>query len=123
MRYSWADLSQRIRTVRGERTQQEFAHSHQTSQGYISELEAGKAQPSFKFLLSLATQEQVSLDWLITGKGSRNYLPAEDEQKSPAVREKLPQVYEKVDTLLLAHPELSPTLVEFLDLFFKLKKE
>lgn len=122
MRYSQRDIGGRIRQVRGARTQEEFAKLHATSQGYVSDLEHGKALPSFNFLLSLVSKEGLSLDWLVSAAGSPMYLSPDDEAVA-LVREKAPQVYRKVDELLLVNPNLSPALLEFLDLFFKLEKQ
>lgn len=119
MRYSKKELGPRIRQLRGSRTQEEFSRVHEISQGYLSDLERGKAIPSFKFLLSLHRKEDISLDWLISGQGSPIYLSPESE--TAPVRERAPEVYRKVDELLLVNPSLSPTLLEFLDLFFKLE--
>ncbi|MGH9340998.1 MAG: helix-turn-helix domain-containing protein [Acidobacteriota bacterium] len=121
MRYPLGEVGLRIRQLRGRRRQQEFAELHETSQGYISDLENGKAQPSFSFLVSLFLKESISLDWLITGKGQAHFYPDQEGEEQVAMRERTPEPYRKLDGILMERPDLSPTLSEFLDLFLKLE--
>lgn len=61
-------LPRRIVTVRGERSQRRFARDLGVSQQNISHYERGTT-PHPNFLLTLALKEQISLDWLLLGKG------------------------------------------------------
>lgn len=105
-------LGERIRQIRGSRTQRDFAIQHGTSQGYISDLERDRAQPSFNFLFSLMDKDNISLDWLLTGKGSQQRNLAGEGMPGGV----LPSgVYQRVDQLLGGRPDLSGALLDFLD--------
>lgn len=115
-------LGERIRQVRGTRTQREFALLHGTSQGYISDLERDRAQPSFNFLFSLMDRDNISLDWLLTGNGSQHRTlaglgrsggPGSDSVLAPG--DLSSGIYRRVDELLGGRPDLSVSLLDFLD--------
>jgi transcriptional regulator with XRE-family HTH domain len=62
-------VGERIRAVRGKRTQTEFAKTIGVKkQNYISRYERGRI-PSPDLLLRIATTGRVSIDWILTGKG------------------------------------------------------
>jgi transcriptional regulator with XRE-family HTH domain len=62
-------VGERIRAVRGKRTQTEFARTIGVKkQNYISRYERGRI-PSPDLLLRIATTGRVSIDWLLTGEG------------------------------------------------------
>lgn len=63
-------------------TQTQLANLLNTTPGYISEMESGKAVPGGKILLSLKQYLGVSSDWLLTGEtpeGVEVYNPDEKE--------------------------------------------
>ncbi len=61
-------LPRRISEVRGERSQRQFARELGVFQQNVNRYENGTT-PHTDFLLTLATKEGISLDWLLLGKG------------------------------------------------------
>ncbi len=61
-------LPDRIAQVRGDRSQRQFARDLGVFQQNVNRYENGTT-PHTDFLITLATKENVSLDWLLLGKG------------------------------------------------------
>jgi transcriptional regulator with XRE-family HTH domain len=61
----------RLAQVRGERSQRSFARELGVFQQNVNRYETGTT-PHADFLMTLALRENVSLDWLLLGKGSRS---------------------------------------------------
>ena len=61
-------LPQRLAEVRGDRSQRQFARDLGVFQQNVNRYENGTT-PHTDFLIRLAMQENVSLDWLLLGKG------------------------------------------------------
>lgn len=61
-------LPERIAEIRGDRSQRQFARELGVFQQNVNRYENGTT-PHTDFLLTLATQENVSLDWLLLGRG------------------------------------------------------
>jgi len=61
-------LPDRISQVRGTRSQRQFARDLGVFQQNVNRYENGTT-PHTDFLITLAVKEQVSLDWLLLGKG------------------------------------------------------
>jgi transcriptional regulator with XRE-family HTH domain len=61
-------LPERIAQVRGPRSQRQFARDLGVFQQNVNRYENGTT-PHTDFLLTVATKENVSLDWLLLGKG------------------------------------------------------
>ena len=61
-------LPNRIAEVRGDRSQRQFARELGVFQQNVNRYENGMT-PHTDFLLTLATRENVSLDWLLLGRG------------------------------------------------------
>jgi len=62
-------VGKRIRSVRGDKTQTEFAKEIGVKkQNYISRYERGRI-PSPELLVRIAKTGKVSVDWILTGKG------------------------------------------------------
>ena len=61
-------LAERISQVRGNRSQRQFARDLGVFQQNVNRYENGTT-PHTDFLITLAVKEQVSLDWLLLGKG------------------------------------------------------
>ena len=61
-------LPERIAQVRGDRSQRQFARDLGVFQQNVNRYENGTT-PHTDFLITLALKEQVSLDWLLLGKG------------------------------------------------------
>ena len=61
-------LRERLAQVRGDRSQQQFARDLGVFQQNVNRYESG-TPPQVDFLITLALKEQVSIDWLLLGKG------------------------------------------------------
>ncbi len=61
-------LPERIAQVRGDRSQRQFARDLGVFQQNVNRYESGST-PHTDFLLTMATKENISLDWLLLGKG------------------------------------------------------
>lgn len=61
-------LPERLAEVRGERSQRQFARELGVFQQNVNRYENGTT-PHTDFLITLSTKENVSLDWLLLGKG------------------------------------------------------
>lgn len=58
----------RIQEVRGNRSQRQFAADIGVFQQNVNRYEFG-TMPTLPFLIQLADEENVNLNWLLTGKG------------------------------------------------------
>ncbi len=61
-------LADRIAEVRGDRSQRQFARDLGVFQQNVNRYESGTT-PHTDFLLTLAVKENISMDWLLLGKG------------------------------------------------------
>ena len=61
-------LPERIAQIRGNRSQRQFARDLGVFQQNVNRYESGTT-PHTDFLITLALKEQVSVDWLLLGKG------------------------------------------------------
>jgi transcriptional regulator with XRE-family HTH domain len=61
-------LAERLAQVRGERSQRQFARDLGVFQQNVNRYESGTT-PHTDFLITLALKENISLDWLLLGKG------------------------------------------------------
>jgi transcriptional regulator with XRE-family HTH domain len=61
-------LPERLAEVRGDRSQRQFARELGVFQQNVNRYENGTT-PHTDFLITLSTKENVSLDWLLLGKG------------------------------------------------------
>lgn len=61
-------LPERLAQVRGERSQRQFARDLGVFQQNVNRYENGTT-PHTDFLITLALKENVSIDWLLLGKG------------------------------------------------------
>ena len=61
-------LPARLAEIRGDRSQRQFARDLGVFQQNVNRYENGTT-PHTDFLIRLAMQENVSLDWLLLGKG------------------------------------------------------
>lgn len=74
------EIKDRIKSLRGNLTQDEFAKYLGFHKSYISNYESGKIKPTTEFYLSLATKLNVNLNWLITGNEYK-FISSEDISK------------------------------------------
>lgn len=61
-------LPERLAQVRGSRSQRQFARDLGVFQQNVNRYESGTT-PHTDFLITLALKENVSIDWLLLGKG------------------------------------------------------
>lgn len=61
-------IAARLEQLRGDRSQRSFARDLGVFQQNVNRYESGTT-PHADFLITLALQENVSLDWLLLGKG------------------------------------------------------
>ncbi len=61
-------LPERLAQVRGDRSQRQFARDLGVFQQNVNRYESGTI-PHTDFLITLALRENVSVDWLLLGKG------------------------------------------------------
>lgn len=66
-------LPERLAQVRGERSQRQFARDLGVFQQNVNRYENGTT-PHTDFLITLALKENVSIDWLLLGKGKMRRL-------------------------------------------------
>ncbi len=81
-------VGERIRMVRGQVTQTDFAKKIGVKkQNYISRYERGRI-PSPDLLVRIADLGKVSVDWLLTGRGGGNKIaiPAQSVRKIKPLR-------------------------------------
>jgi len=61
-------LPERLAIVRDDRSQRQFARDLGVFQQNVNRYESGTT-PHTDFLITLALKEQISIDWLLLGKG------------------------------------------------------
>lgn len=61
----------RIRDLRGDIRQKELASQLCISQSQLSKIESGTVPPTIEFVMGMATKFGKSLDWIVTGHGTR----------------------------------------------------
>ena len=61
-------LPERLAEIRGDRSQRQFARELGVFQQNVNRYENGTT-PHADFLITLSTKENISLDWLLLGKG------------------------------------------------------
>ena len=61
-------LPGRLAQIRGDRSQRQFARDLGVFQQNVNRYESGTT-PHTDFLITLSTKENVSIDWLLLGKG------------------------------------------------------
>jgi transcriptional regulator with XRE-family HTH domain len=60
----------RIRQLRGQINQEEFAKGLGISQAQLSKYELGQSAPPLGVLIALGKSQVISVDWILTGKKS-----------------------------------------------------
>jgi len=69
-------ISDRIKSLHGPRERAKFAKILGFSAAYVADIENGRSKPSRALLQAISEKYNVSIDWLLTGKGSRELSPA-----------------------------------------------
>ncbi|NWF93708.1 MAG: helix-turn-helix domain-containing protein [Syntrophaceae bacterium] len=89
------ELGIRLKLLRKNRTQKEFASKYGIPQGTLSKYERGKLEPSVDFLAEVSRREGVSINWILTGEmdeKARKWMlrePAAEYQASPISTRKI----------------------------------
>ena len=65
--FVYQEIGIRIRDLRGNARQKDWATRIGCDQGYISQVENGVTKPSLSFLKGVATITGASIDWILTG--------------------------------------------------------
>jgi transcriptional regulator with XRE-family HTH domain len=65
-------FARRLARIRGDRSQRQFAHELGVFQQNVNRYENG-TMPHTNFLMTLAEEEGISLDWLLLGRGDMHY--------------------------------------------------
>ncbi len=76
-------LGERVRMLRGDLTQSDFAEALNIKQAMISRYEADKETPSPRVLLRIAQYSGKSMEWLLTGKQTLGPRPGKVKRKKP----------------------------------------
>ena len=74
-------LPERLAQIRGDRSQRQFARDLGVFQQNVNRYEQGTT-PHADFLITLATREGISLDWLLLGKGRMSRPGAPKRRRS-----------------------------------------
>jgi transcriptional regulator with XRE-family HTH domain len=78
------ELAIRLKLLRKNRTQKEFASQYGIPQGTLSKYERGKLEPGIDFLTEVSKREDVSINWILTGEAdekSRKWMLREPAAK------------------------------------------
>jgi transcriptional regulator with XRE-family HTH domain len=71
--FEYKEIGQRIKELRGRDRQKDWAERIGCDQGYISQVENGVTKPSLAFLKGVAAITSASIDWILTGRGSKSF--------------------------------------------------
>ncbi|MGA2193132.1 MAG: helix-turn-helix transcriptional regulator [Nitrospirota bacterium] len=69
--YTFQEIGKRIRELRGNDRQKDWAARIGCDQGYISQVENGVTKPSLAFLRQVTVLTNASIDWILTGRGEK----------------------------------------------------
>ena len=88
-------------------SQQEVANKAELNRAYLTQIETGRTNPSFKLMFQLMITYNLSIDWLLSGKGQMFIVKEEDilNRLKPIHQELL----EKLDNLV---PEQEDELIK-----------
>ena len=64
----WQRVGERLRELRGTKTQGEFARELGISQGQLSRYESGKSEIGPEVLLRISENFRKGIEWILTGK-------------------------------------------------------
>jgi transcriptional regulator with XRE-family HTH domain len=82
-----SEIGYRIKCIRKENNlnQIQFAKNIGISQGNLSEIEIGNSNPSAETLISIRTQYNVNLNWLLTGVIEEDGITYEDDYEKTLI--------------------------------------
>jgi transcriptional regulator with XRE-family HTH domain len=113
-------LGERIRFLRGDMTQSEFADILRIKQAMISRYEANKETPSPKVLLRIAQFSSRSIEWLLTGVDTISKITPAEVQRVGA---KTGKTMSKDDLIDVASGYIRDTKMAEADEFIIMMKE
>ncbi|MGB9735979.1 MAG: helix-turn-helix domain-containing protein [bacterium] len=118
-------LGQRIRLIRGDRTQTEFGALLGKSQDAISVYETDQVVPSLNILAKIAEIGDVTVDWLFYGPSHKTKKDAEQSFvfNGRVIRQKSPewQILEKIVNI---HDEkVKEKIVELVNSYINIEKK
>jgi len=120
------ELGSRIRLIRGDRSQKEFARIIKCTQSHLSALELGKSSPSVDFLNRLAVVSGRSYNWILTGeeKHTRPSRRKTLEKEPPFLVSKKedPELYRLVAMLKKSKPKEKSRFVKIAMAYFEEEK-
>lgn len=100
------EFGKRVRAVREQMhiKQNEFAASLDLSEGYICQIEKGKANPTYEFFYRLVSKYNASMDYLFYGKGELFFKRRMEVEDSEVIKDSI----DTTDDLLwfLDHSEI-----------------
>ncbi|MCL4514711.1 MAG: helix-turn-helix transcriptional regulator [Firmicutes bacterium] len=64
-------IGERLREARGDISQKDFGEAVGVSRSYVGDIEHGRVKPSLEYLINVAQNRNISLDWLLLGKESQ----------------------------------------------------
>lgn len=67
-KYPYKDIGGRLRELRGEILQKDFAKWLGMPQSQYNRYETGKNKPPLRILEKVATKKKISIDWILTGE-------------------------------------------------------
>lgn len=91
MSINYKEIGIRLKQARGKTSQKGLAEEFNLSNSYISNIENG-AKPSLEYLTNIASQFNISLDWLVFGIGS---MHDKLEEENPH-RKELLQIFDSL---------------------------
>lgn len=87
-------LPERLRIIRGQLGQKEFAKRIGSSQTGVSAYEKGQRKPDYETLIRVSQEFGVTLDWLLLGTGSMHCSDQKEKMAdSRPIEEKIPIQY------------------------------
>ncbi len=110
-------VGERLKQLRANNTQVEWAKMTGVDQGYVSQTETGKTKPSLKYLSRVSAITGCNIHWILTGEGGK-YLPLRRQKVKEAA-----QAYPGNEKLMYAVQQLrqDPDLVKILSVLFRRK--
>lgn len=115
-------LPERIRMIRGEMGQAEFAAKIGSSQSGISAYEKGQRKPDYTILVRVCQEFAINLEWLLVGTGPMHKDEAPSDGVSPVLHLQEMQHSENIEEKKRKTRDVSPVVEsqrEIMDLFKK----
>ena len=99
-------LGERIKEARKrlDLTQDDFSKKLDISKGFVAKVEKGHQQPSAMFLMQLFKTFDISIDWLLSGRGQKLILP--EDHILNRLDDKTIQILELMDSELTDEEKL-----------------